>query len=53
MLYEKIWRPGVQESSVLTLLDAIYLRLRKISVQRVTVVKFRADDGCSVAYSPF
>ena len=30
--------------TVLYLLEAIYLRLRKIVVQRVTVVKFRVDN---------
>ena len=30
--------------TVLNLLEAIYLRLRKIVVERVTVVKFRVDD---------
>ena len=31
--------------TVLSLLETIYLRLRKIVVQRVTVVKFRVDNG--------
>jgi len=30
--------------TVLNLLEAIYLRLRKIVVERVTVVKFRVDN---------
>jgi len=30
--------------TVLNLLEAIYLRLRKIVVQRVTVVKFKVDN---------
>ena len=30
--------------TVLNLLDAVYLRLRKIVVERVTVVKFRVDN---------
>jgi len=30
--------------TVLNLLDAIYLRLKKIVVERVTVVKFRVDS---------
>ena len=30
--------------TVLDLLEAIYLRLRKIVVERVTVVKFKVDD---------
>jgi len=30
--------------TVLNLLQAIYLRLRKIVVERVTVVKFRVDN---------
>ena len=30
--------------TVLNLLEAVYLRLRKIVVERVTVVKFRVDD---------
>jgi len=29
--------------TVLNLLEAVYLRLRKIAVERVTVVKFRED----------
>jgi len=36
--------------TVLNPLEAVYLRLRKIVVERVTVVKFRVDnrggDGC-------
>jgi len=33
---------------VLNLLDAIYLRFRKILVDRVTVVEFRVDNiGCN------
>jgi len=31
-------------NTVLNLLQAIYLKLRKIVVQRVTVVKFRVDN---------
>ena len=31
--------------TVLNLLEAVYLRLRKIVVERVTVVKFRADNS--------
>ena len=30
--------------TVLNLLEAVYLRLRKIVVERVTVVKFRVDN---------
>ena len=30
--------------TVLNLLEAVYLRLRKIAVERVTVVKFRVDN---------
>ena len=30
--------------TVLNLLEAVYLRLRKIAVDRVTVVKFRLDN---------
>jgi len=30
--------------TVLNLLEAVYLRFRKIVVQRVTVVKFRVDN---------
>ena len=30
--------------TVLSLLEAVYLRLRKIVVERVTVVKFRVDN---------
>ena len=30
--------------TVLNLLEAVYLRLRKIIVERVTVVKFRVDN---------
>ena len=30
--------------TVLNLLEAVYLRLRKSVVERVTVVKFRVDD---------
>ena len=30
--------------TVLNLLDAVYLRLRKIVVERVTVVKFRMNN---------
>ena len=30
--------------TVLNLLDAVYLRLRKIVVERVTVVKFKVDN---------
>jgi len=30
--------------TVLNLLEAVYLRFRKIAVERVTVVKFRVDD---------
>ena len=33
--------------TVLNLLEAVYLRLRKIVVERVTVVKFRVDTGGS------
>ena len=33
--------------TVLNLLEAVYLRLRKIVVERVTVVKFRVDNRCS------
>jgi len=33
--------------TVLNLLEAIYLRLRKIVVERVTVVKFRVDNRSS------
>ena len=31
-------------TTVLNLLEAVYLRLRKIVVERVTVVKFRVDN---------
>ena len=31
-------------NTVLNLLEAIYLKLRKIVVERVTVVKFRVDN---------
>jgi len=36
--------------TVLNLLEAVYLRLRKFVVQRVTVVKFRVDmkAACSL-----
>jgi len=34
----------VQDSNVLNLLEAIYLRLKKIVVERFTVVKFRVDN---------
>jgi len=41
--------------TVLNLLEAIYLRLRKIVVERVTVVKFRVDsrdiDGTGCYFS--
>jgi len=30
--------------TVLNLLEAVYLRLRKIVIERVTVVKFRVDN---------
>ena len=34
--------------TVLNLMEAVYLRLRKIVVERVTVVKFRVDNrGCN------
>jgi len=33
--------------TVLNLLEAVYLRLRKIVRQRVTVVKFGVDNRCS------
>ena len=33
--------------TVLNLLEAVYLRLRKIVVERVTVVKFRVDNRSS------
>jgi len=32
------------DKTVLNLLEAVYLRLRKIVVERVTVVKFRVDN---------
>ena len=34
----------VDDSMCMNLLEAVYLRLRKIVVERVTVVKFRVDN---------
>jgi len=39
--------------TVLNLLEAVYLRFRKIVVERVTVVKFRVDNRCSDAAGLF
>jgi len=39
--------------TVLNLLEAVYLRLRKIVVERVTVVKFRVDNKGSNGISCF
>ena len=33
--------------TILNLLEAVYLGLKKIEVERVTVVKFRVDNRCS------
>jgi len=44
-------------TTVLNLLEAVYLRLRKIVVERVTVVKLKADNrgsdgtGCAESWS--
>jgi len=40
-----------ESKTVLNLLDAIYLRLRKVVVERVTWVKFRSSDGMTVLES--
>jgi len=36
-----------QCKTVLNLLEAVYLRFRKIVVERVTVVRFRVNNRCS------
>jgi len=33
--------------TILNLLEAVYLRLRRIVVERVTVLKFGVDNRCS------
>jgi len=37
--------------TVLNLLEAVYLRLRKIVVERVAVVKFRVDNVAMVGHT--
>jgi len=39
--------------TVLNLLEAVYLSLRKIVVERVTVVKFRVDNRGSIGTGCF
>ena len=39
---------SIRARQVLNLLEAVYLRLRKIVVERVTVVKFRVDNRGSM-----